>query len=80
MESSIHSHAIDDRATGVVHGSRTRNRTTHLPWKSAMRMLASTLPSTTISTIDTIVNRNVLPSDRQKTGSSKARRKLRRPT
>src|SRR5262245_52380608 len=80
IESSIHSHAIDESATGVVHGSSTRNRTSHLPRKLATRMFASTLPSTTISTIEMLVNRNVLPSDRQNTGSSKMASKLRRPT
>src|SRR5690606_41842345 len=41
IESSIHNQAMDDSATGVVQGSRTRNRTTHLPLKSATRMFRS---------------------------------------
>ena len=61
IESSSHSQAIVDSATGVVHGSSTRKRTTHLPRKSATRMLASTLPSTTISAIETTVKTSVLP-------------------
>jgi hypothetical protein len=64
----------------VVHGSSTRNRTSHLPRKSATRTFASTLPSTTISTIEISVKTNVLPSDFQNTGSSNARWKFVVPT
>src|SRR4029453_3597158 len=78
-ESSIHSQATADRATGVVQGSRTRNRTSHLPRKSATRMLARTLPRTTIRAIETTVNTKVLRRARQNTGSSRARRKVSRP-
>src|ERR671910_232533 len=78
-ESSIHSQATADRATGVVQGSRTRNRTSHLPRKSATRMLARTLPRTTIRAIETTVKTKVLRSERQNTGSSRARSKVRRP-
>src|SRR5215216_2750059 len=78
-ESSIHSQATADRATGVVQGSRTRNRTSHLPRKSATRMLARTLPRTTIRAIETTVKTKVLRSERQNTGSSRARWKVRRP-
>ncbi len=79
-ESSIHSQVIVDSATGVVQGSSTRKRTNQRPLKSAISTLASTLPNTTISSIDTAVNRNVLRSDRQNTGSAKIRSKFCRPT
>src|SRR5690606_6390784 len=72
---SSHSQETVDRATGVVHGSRTRNRTNHLPRKSATRMFARTLPNTTIRIIEIAVNTIVLTSDFQKTGSSNVRRK-----
>src|SRR5690606_18085963 len=80
IESSIHSQAIDDSATGVVQGSRTRNRTIHLPLKSATRMFARTLPSSTMNTIDTPVKISVLFSAFQNTGSAKTCRQLRSPT
>ena len=80
MESSIHSHAIADRETGVTQGSNTRNRTSHLPRKSATRMFASTFPKTTIRTIEIALKTSVFRSDVQKTGSSNIRWKLRKPT
>ena len=43
-------------------------------------MFANTLPNTTISNIEMPVNMNVLPTDCQNTGSSKALWKLRSPT
>ncbi len=64
----------------MVHGSSTQNRTSHLPRKSATRMLASTLPNTRINAIEIRVNRKVLPSDRQNTGSSKMSAKFWNPT
>ena len=74
IESSNHSQAMADNATGVVHGNRHRNRTIHLPRKSATRMLASTLPNTTMSSIEPAVKTIVLSNERQNTGSSKIRR------
>jgi hypothetical protein len=79
-ESSSHSHVIVDNATGVVQGRSTRKRTIHRPRNSATRTLASTLPKTTMSSIEIAVNTNVLRRDRQNTGSAKIRSKLRRPT
>src|SRR6266540_111747 len=80
MESSSHSQEMADSVTGVVHGSSTSIRTSHLPRKLATRMLASTLPSTTMSAIEIVVKMNVLPSDRQNTGSWKMARKFASPT
>src|SRR3990170_1916785 len=68
-----------DRATGVVHGSRTRKRTSHLPRKSAIRMFARILPNTTMKIIETVVKMRVFHSDFQNTGSSKTREKLVKP-
>lgn len=71
---------IVDSATGVVQGSSTRKRTSHRPLKSAIRTFASTLPNTTIKSIDTAVKTNVFRSERQNTGSAKIRSKFCRPT
>src|SRR5687768_11926101 len=79
MECSSHSQVTLDSATGVVHGSSTRNRTTHLPRKSAIRMLARILPNSTMKNIETPVKISVFHSDFQNTGSLKTRRKLVRP-
>src|SRR5918996_2785382 len=79
-ESSIHSQATAERATGVVQGRSTRNRTTHLKRKSAIRIIARAFASTTVSAIEITVKISVFFSERQKTGSSKMAWKLSNPT
>jgi hypothetical protein len=70
-ESRVHFHATADRATGVVQGRRTKNRTTHLNLNLAVRSRARALASTMMKTMEIPVNSSVLRSDRQKMGSSR---------
>jgi hypothetical protein len=67
-------------ATGVVHGSRTRNRTSHLKRKFASRTIARAFASTTVNAIVTAVMSSVFFSDRQKIGSWKMSSKFFSPT
>ncbi len=79
-ESSIHSQAMAARGTGVVHGSRMRNRTIHLPRKSRVSTRARILARTSTRTMVTKVMKRLFVSERRKTGSFSTARKLRRPT
>src|SRR5919106_35136 len=79
-ESSIHSQATAASAIGVVQGSSTKNRTSHLKRKSAIRIIARALASTMVSAIEITVKTTVFLSARQKTSSSKMASKLRNPT
>ena len=80
IESSIHSQMIAPSATGVVHGSSTRNRTNHLPRKSAASTKAKIVHSTTTSTCEITVNTNVLRQRGRKVGREIAAMKVWNPT
>src|SRR5918995_1380423 len=80
MESSIQSQATAASAIGVVQGSSTKNRISRLKRKSAIRIIASALASTTIRTIAIAVKTSVFLSERQNTGSSRIASKFANPT
>lgn len=79
IESSIHSQITALSATGVVHGSRTRNRTNHRPRKLAVRTKPRTVERITTSACEMAVKTNVLRSVVRKTGSLTAAMKVWRP-
>ena len=78
--SRVHSQLIVASDTGVVHGSRTRRRISHLNLKSLVRISARAVARITTRALETTVKNRVLRSARQNTGSSNTWRSVSSPT